>query len=333
MADLHVVILAGGGSSRLWPMCGDDSPKYMMQINGKSLIRHAWDRAYEFSVGKNIHVATSRKQSKLVIDELHHLLASNVIIEERQQDTAAAISQAVAAFPDDAWVLVIPADQIIEPSYAIAKAAHHAMMRKNAEQYIHLFGVHPDRPEGGFGYIQKMYSNDPDLLRTDVSPVGQFIEKPGEKQAERLIEKGWLWNSGCFLFTVNTFWKQMRMHLPEHVNYFKQGVQDIQIDKVSIDHGLIERLLHDCLRVVELDVKFDDIGTWEAAADQMHQTCYSIDGINNVGIGADVIVVGESNLIVVVRGKNVLVLKRGNGQTVKAAASYANLKESSNGRA
>lgn len=324
--SLFALILAGGASSRFWPLSGDEHPKYLLRPDGKeSLLELAWQRATACTEAANILVVTSKAQAEGVRRALPQLDAGNLCLEPTRRDTAAAIAlgcKAVAARDAAADVLVLNADTLIEPLDAFARAVNAARALPDYAGAIHVFGVKAARPEGAFGYIEPGSQVGP-----GVHAVASFVEKPGERAAE-LIKRGLLWNAGCFFFRLETFQREMATHLPALMDRLRPAgpgsvaEEDYNaLQSISIDYGLIEKARN--LRVALLDAEFDDIGTWDALLRRMPAGgAVSIGGTGNAALapGRTVAVVGESDLLVVAEGDKILVLKRGHGQQVKQAA-------------
>jgi mannose-1-phosphate guanylyltransferase len=334
MADatesLYALILAGGASSRFWPLSGDEHPKYLLRVGDDSLLELAWRRARACTEAERILVVTSGAQSHAVRETLHELPARNLCVEPARRDTAAAIAlgcKNVAARDAGADLLVLPADTLLEPTDALARGVSAARNAPGARDAIHVFGVKPGRPEGAFGHIQPAAEIAPGVFG-----VAKFIEKPGLERAREYNAAGWLWNAGCFLFSLAAFDRELRQHLPGHSTRLRpvtpEAVSEADyegLEAVSIDYGLIEKVAN--LRVIRLDAAFDDVGTWDALADRLPQgqgEAISVSGSGNLAVGdALVAVVGVSNLLVVAHGGRVLVLQRGHGQQVKEAARRA----------
>jgi mannose-1-phosphate guanylyltransferase len=329
MAELYCIILAGGASSRFWPLSGDQHPKYLLKPDGDhTLIELAWRRAAMCVDTSRIVVVTAGVQAHMIREALPDMQASMLCVEPARRDTAAAIAlgcKRVFALDPDADVLVMPADTLLEPAIALAQGVKLARAQGGYRDAIHVFGVNPARAEGGFGYIEPGEDVAPGVIK-----VRGFKEKPGAAQAAEFARRGYLWNIGCFLFSLGTFDRELRKHLPKHSTRLRPVLSDqpteqdyAMLDSISIDFGLIEKV--DNLRAVKLDAAFDDIGTWDALLNRLEKSgrgpeqATSVGGANNFAAGeaTSVAVVGESNLLIVVSGGNVLVLKRGHGQDVK----------------
>lgn len=335
LPDLYVIIMAGGASSRFWPLSGDAHPKYLLKPDGdRTLLESAWERATQCTDASKIIVVTTGPQAHLIRDALPMLEPANLCVEPARRDTAAAITlgvKRVHTLDADADVLVLPADTLLEPVEAMARGVRQARETDGYRDAIHCFGVAPTRPEPGFGYIEPGETLNGDVLR-----VTRFTEKPTPEKAREFVEAGFLWNIGCFLFALPTFERELATHLPDHSRRLKPAApgtppgEDYEaLESISIDFGVIEKAEH--LRAVRLRAEFDDIGTWDALLDRLEkagrtpQEAISVEGAANFAAGeADAVaVVGESNLLVVVSEGKVLVLKRGHGQDVKRAAQQA----------
>lgn len=334
MADLYAIILAGGASSRFWPLSGDEHPKYLLKPDGDhSLLQLAYTRALACTEAPRVLIVTNATQSRRIAAALADLPKENLLVEPARRDTAAAITLGVREIERrarDAHVLVLPSDQIIEPDAALAEGVKLARARADFGEFIHVFAIKPRRAEGGFGYIETG-----DEITPQLSAVRSFREKPGEEAARKLIEnKRNFWNAGCFLFALPTFDRELNKHMPSHSSRLRpagDGMIDPamyeQLEPISIDFGMLERC--QALRAILLDAEFDDIGTWDALLARLEKAgkppraALSVGGSRNnvVADGGELVgVAGDSDLLVVVNGKRVLVLKKGAGQSVKEIA-------------
>jgi mannose-1-phosphate guanylyltransferase len=273
-------------------------------------------------------VVTSGAQAHLVREALPGLDASMLCVEPARRDTAAAIAlgcKRVFALDADADVLVLPADTLLQPANALADGVKLARAQDGYREAIHVFAVNPARAEGGFGYIEPG-----EELAAGVVKVRGFKEKPGATQAAEFASRGYLWNIGCFLFSLATFDRELRKHLPAHSTRLRPVTPGAltetdyaDLDSISIDFGVIEKVEN--LRAIKMDDEFDDIGSWDALLARLERTggtigqAIKVGGSNNFAAGeaTTVAVVGESNLLVVISEGKVLVLKRGHGQEVK----------------
>lgn len=334
MAELFALILAGGASSRFWPLCGDEHPKYLLKPDGEhSLLHLAHARALACTEASRVLVVTTASQARRVAAALPALPAKNLLVEPARRDTAAAITLGVREIErraKDAHILVLPSDQIIEPDAALAEGVARARARGDFGEFIHVFAIAPRRAEGSFGYIETG-----DEITNRLHTVRAFREKPGDEGARRLLEnRRNFWNAGCFLFALPAFDRELNRHLPSHSSRLRpagDGMIDPaiyqELEPVSIDFGMMERCT--ALRAILIDADFDDIGTWDALLARLEKAgrppraALSVGGSRNnvVAEGGELVAVaGDSDLLVVVSGKRVLVLKKGAGQSVKEIA-------------
>jgi len=326
MTSLYALILAGGASSRFWPLSGDDHPKYLLRPDGaRSLIELAFERALACTgAASRVLVVTSQAQAAGLIAALPALPPENLCVEPARRDTAAAITlgcKSVAGRATGADLLVLPADTLIEPANALADAVRAARAAPGYEGAIHVFGVRPGHAEGGYGYIEPG-----DKVGDNVFAARSFVEKPGERAAD-LVARGFLWNAGCFLFRLETFERELSNHLPTHSARLRPAApgavtpEDYNgLQSISIDYGVIEKVRN--LRVATVEATFDDIGTWDALLRHGAGQAVIGTGAGNVAIapGRTVAVVGADDLLVVAEGDRILVMRKGAGQQVKKIA-------------
>ncbi|MCA8917706.1 MAG: hypothetical protein KDB32_01370, partial [Planctomycetes bacterium] len=285
-------------------------------------------RATQCTDASKVIVVTTAPQAHLIREALPGLESSNLCVEPARRDTAAAVTlgcKRVHALDADADVLVLPADTLLEPANALCDGVKSARETDAYREAIHVFGVKPASVHPGFGYIQPGGS-----LGHGVHKVSGFKEKPGVEQATEMLTQGYLWNIGCFLFALETYQRELHVHLPQHSSRLKPAEPEqvseqdyAELESISIDFGLIEKSSN--LRVVKLEAEFDDVGSWDALLNRLEKSgrppeqAITIGGAGNVAAGdaAQVAVVGESNLLVVISNGKVLVLKRGHAQDVK----------------
>ena len=201
--SLVPVILAGGDGTRLWPLSRNGSPKPFLKLFGdRTLIQQTVDRICSPHSGLGISrlvVVTAERNERLVRQQLNNIagVRLDVILEPCGRNTAPAVAAASAYLLKqcpNSTALVMPVDHFIaEPQMffdAVAQA-HQAVDHR----HVVTFGVRPDRPETGYGYIE--YENHPDVIK----PVKRFKEKPSINTARRYLKSGkHLWNSGIIVF-------------------------------------------------------------------------------------------------------------------------------------
>lgn len=275
MYKIQPVILAGGTGSRLWPLSRELYPKQLLQlIDETSLLQTTVLRVFGLAevlppllvVGEE-HRYITRSQ----VDDLGLDVDYNILLEPIGRNTAPAICGAVEYCAvdeaDDTILLVLPADHLILRKDAFQDVVTKAV-ELAAKGKIVTFGIEPQHPETGYGYIEQGEGDS----------VVSFREKPDFKTAKSYIEQGnYLWNSGMFAFSIKTFRKEMERLAPEMLACMKESVflgkRDGRFFRLnegamtrcpsdSIDYALMEKT--DCAAVVAADLDWSDIGSWHA---------------------------------------------------------------------
>ena len=192
------VILCGGAGSRLWPVSRELHPKTFIRLgDGQSLLQKAFLRGAVLSGVKEILTVTNRELFFKTEDEYREVnaggIATSFILEPFGRNTAAAIAtaalQIASAHGDDAIMLVLAADHLIADQGAFSDAVSEAIELAETGSLV-TFGIKPDAPETGYGYIE-----------SDGSKVLRFVEKPSLDVAQEYLASGnFLWNSGMFCF-------------------------------------------------------------------------------------------------------------------------------------
>ncbi|MCM1990521.1 mannose-1-phosphate guanylyltransferase [Oceanirhabdus seepicola] len=274
---LTILILAGGKGKRLAPLSTEEKPKQFLKFNNdKSLLQQTFNRA-EGIVGKeNVFVVTCQDYEDEVRSQLCNINYDNIIFEPHSRNTAPALLLGVMRIREkyeDAAVLVIPSDHIIDDSHKFYEDI------KNGQRYLEYndkaiitFGIKPNRPETAFGYIRY----NPHKYNERIYKCEEFVEKPSLERAIEYIDKGnYLWNSGMFLFRGENIIRLSKKFLPDTFKVLTDicMYQDHEynkilkekymlVDKVSIDYGIMEK--YDEIYVILSEFKWDDLGSFEA---------------------------------------------------------------------
>ena len=273
------VILAGGSGSRLWPLSRELYPKQLLNLYAeKSLLQSTFERLNKFIPSENIISVTNTKHNSNVRMQLGE--NSVILSEPISKNTAPAIALSVKYImensSEDETVLVVPSDLLIENNEKFAHSVLEA--QKYVEQgYIVTFGIKPNYPETGFGYIQ-----------AENNKVTSFTEKPNKETAEKYLQAGnYFWNSGIFMFKASTIIEEFEKHCPEisqiikNIKCTNDSVAFNEFDKmpnISIDYALMEK--SENIAMVELMSDWKDLGSW--------QSIYEVspkDENNNVFVG------------------------------------------------
>ncbi len=273
--NIQPVILAGGTGSRLWPLSREYYPKQVINLTGnRSLLQTTLARVNRLPgvlspilvVGEE-HRFLTRNQ----VDELDLFSSYHILLEPIGRNTAPAVCGAAIYaqkyIKKDAVLLVLPADHLIANHEAFVEAVEEAVALAQDGGFV-TFGIVPDRPETGYGYI----------LRGSGSDVKSFVEKPDHVTAVRYVDSGdYFWNSGMFAFPQKELVKELGNFTPDIVKQMTVAVDKGQADGVffrfekdaikscpsdSIDYALMERT--SSAKVIEARFGWSDIGSWQA---------------------------------------------------------------------
>jgi mannose-1-phosphate guanylyltransferase/mannose-6-phosphate isomerase len=263
------IILCGGEGTRLWPESRKKHPKQFIKINGKSLLKHAIDRVSGINFDP-ISICSNSNFLDQIKEETKNINCK-IFVEPDKKNTAAAI---LAAINDDDLafyqpILIISSDHIIQKKIVfqrqIKKLSLHLDMYK-----IFIFGVKPDYPETGYGYL---YSKK---INKNFNKVIKFIEKPNLSRAKKLIKNNnYLWNSGMFLSNKSALLNefsvlQTKLALQVCDSYinakFTKNIVELQnkyyskIKSISFDHAILEKSNN--VFSTKLLSDWKDVGSW-----------------------------------------------------------------------
>ena len=285
---MHIVIIAGGTGSRLWPLSREAHPKPFIRMeDGLSLLQKTYLRGQMAGFVESVTTVTNRELFFLTEDHYQELKPAqplHYLLEPFGRNTAPAIAAAALEINkhhgDDAIMLVLPADHLIQNQQSFIDAVSEAHSAALKGQLV-TFGICPTHPETGFGYIELH-----DIAQSSNSQaVKRFVEKPALEQAEQYLEGGkHLWNSGMFCFRVGTFIDEMATHAPAILEGVTQTLANAQrsvgeghtvtrlcadtfgaVEDESIDYALMEKSSK--VSVVPCNLGWSDIGSWNAMAE------------------------------------------------------------------
>jgi mannose-1-phosphate guanylyltransferase len=332
------VILSGGSGTRLWPMSRPAMPKQLLALTAEeTMLQLTARRAHGEAFAAPIVVASARHADH-VDEQLAAVGAAPqaVILEPVARNTAPAIALAALAAGAEDALLVMPSDHVIA-DVAAFHTAIEAAMPLVAEGWLVTFGIAPDAPETGYGWIK---IGAP--LATGIHRVARFVEKPIRERAEEMLASGdHAWNGGIFLFRADIFLGELAAHAPGMLTAAQDAMRNAHRDgnriypdeaafaaspSDSIDYAVMERA--ERVAVVPVDMGWSDVGSWDAlhaisdrdAQGNAHQgEVLAIDTRDCLirSDGIRISAVGISDLIVVASGNDVLILPRGRSQEVK----------------
>lgn len=330
------VILCGGSGTRLWPISRTLMPKQFVKLfNGNSLFQLTTAR--NFKMCDRQLIVSNAEQYFLAIDQIEEMnleeYSANYLLEPVGRNTAPAIALSCFSLDPDEIVLVTPSDHLIKNEEAYLEAVNRAK-ELALEGNLVTFGIEPEYPETGFGYIE---ANGED--------VTSFKEKPDFKTAQAYVDAGnYYWNSGMFCFKAGVFLEELKQYTPniyetsllayENANNSKMtriSHDDMcNIPEESIDYAVMEQSQK--VKVVPSSIGWSDLGSFDALYDELPKDTdgntlntnhVSIGSKNNLIYGNErkIATVDIENMIIVDTGDALLISQKGSSQKVKAVVA------------
>lgn len=304
--DVHVVIMAGGIGSRLWPASTPERPKQFIDVlgTGRTLIQMTVDRFLRVCDIGNFWVVTSERYVGMVKEQLPGIPSDHILAEPEPRNTAPCIAYAcrkIAMRHPDANVIVTPSDALVTDVDAFSSAIMKAYAFTASSSSIVTVGIVPDRPETGYGYVCASGREHGKVVK-----VLAFKEKPDRKTAESYLAEGnYFWNAGIFVWNVKTIEEQLRKHAPGicdvmdmmSPSFYTDSEKDVlsehfrKCEKVSIDYAVMEK--SDDIYVISGEFGWSDLGSWSAVKDHLKP-----DAVGNAVVGESVVLSGCRNCIV-----------------------------------
>jgi mannose-1-phosphate guanylyltransferase/mannose-6-phosphate isomerase len=338
MSELRIVLLSGGSGTRLWPLSREAYPKQFLPLVGAdTMLQATWRRTTGLTDAPPIVVA-GEDHRFLVAEQLRQAGARSpeILLEPVGRNTAPAIAAAAlqaASGAHDPVLLVLPSDHVVRDRAAFEAAVREALPAAEAGGLV-TFGIVPDAPETGFGYIQATAGEG-------VRAVSRFVEKPDADTARSYLEAGgYYWNSGMFLFRASRFLDALGRFRPDILaavraafDAAKRDGDFVRLDpdafaacpSDSIDYAVMERT--DDARVLPVDIGWSDVGSWsalwdvsqrDAAGNAHHGDVIAIDSRNSYAHARRLVaLVGVDDLVVVETDDAVLVARKDRVQQVK----------------
>lgn len=353
---IYPVILSGGSGTRLWPLSRSVLPKQLLPlVTERTMLQETILRVSNWAEMMPPVIVCGNDHRFLVAEQLRQIGVepTAILLEPEGRNTAPAVASAalfLSGVDPEAVMLVLPADHVIGDASAFEKA-----VRLATQSAIHgalvTFGIVPDQPETGYGYIRR----HPVSSKIEgVYPVAEFVEKPNLETAQRFVSSGeYTWNSGIFVFRADAYLNELVKLRPDIAGACEKAMHDAYKDMTfcrlheasyltcpseSIDYAVMEKT--DKAAVVLADIAWNDVGSWSALSDVqeaddagnvMRGDVY-VDNVKNSLVRAEnrlVAVIGLDNIVVVETKDAVLITAKDQVQRVKNVVEHLKLKNRS----
>jgi mannose-1-phosphate guanylyltransferase/mannose-1-phosphate guanylyltransferase/mannose-6-phosphate isomerase len=344
------VLLCGGSGTRLWPLSRKSYPKQFVQLVGKKTLFQA---SAERLCGSNFAaplVLTGSDFRFVVTEQLATVGVDprGILIEPEGRNTAPAVLAAalwLQKTDPQSIMLVAPSDHVV-PDAETFQAAVAEGEKAACDGNLVTFGIKPDRPETGYGYLE--LDGDPSDSTPRAIPLKRFVEKPDSTTAGEMLASGnFLWNSGIFLFSVKAILDAFCQHCPALLAPVQaavdQGQPDLgflrldpaawaEAEEISIDYAVMEKAQN--LTVIPYASGWSDLGGWDAVwresgpnADGVvaYGNATAIDCRNSLLRSEDssmeLVGIGLQNIVAIAMPDAVLVADASRSQDVKTAVA------------
>ncbi len=336
MSKIFNVVLSGGSGTRLWPLSRKSNPKQFLRIFEKqSLLQHTITRNKELV--DDFLLLTNKDQIKEADNQIKELSESfaKVIIEPVGRNTAPAIALASLAVDPEDILFVTPCDHMITNDDTYKKCFKRALELAK-ENYLVTFGIKPQAPETGFGYIEHKGED-----------VVSFREKPDQKTAKDFINTGnFLWNSGMFCFKAKIFLEELEKHRKDIYETSLKAIETVELNTVdrnammaipdeSVDYAVFEK--SDRIKTISSAFEWTDLGTFDSLVDFFNKNPENIDcikrldGVNSEGSYAigdkKIFGLGLKDVIVIDTEDCIVILPKNESQNIKQLYNYISDKD------
>ncbi len=345
---IYPVLLCGGAGTRLWPLSRKSYPKQFSQLTGPESLFQASARRLSGEMFESPVVVTGSDFRFIVTEQLMEtgIDPGTILIEPEGRNTAPAILAAalhLETIDPDALMLVAPSDHVVKDVEAFHATVQEGVAAAREGQLV-TFGITPDRPETGYGYLEVDGE-----MREGAMKLRRFVEKPDAATARNMLAKGtYLWNAGIFLFSARAILDAFKAHLPDMIDPVTRAVRQARPDlgflrldpeawsdavDVSIDYGVMEKA--DNITVVPYRAGWSDLGGWDAVWREEGKAQGS-DVVVSRGAtaiecsdtllrseseGLEIVGIGLKNIIAVAMPDAVLVADMSRAQDVKQAVA------------
>ncbi len=341
--EVQPVLLSGGSGTRLWPLSREAYPKQFLPLVGDdTMLQATWRRVAALS--RRVPLVVANEEHRFLVAEQLRVIGAptpRIVLEPVGRNTAPAIAAAalIARLDGgDPLLLVLPSDHVVRDDAAFRAAVAVAAPAADAGALV-TFGIVPQAPETGFGYIQADAGEG-------VRKVLRFVEKPDAATAQGYLDDGgYYWNSGMFLFRASRYLEELGKYRPDilaaaraacaHLDRDGQlhDIEFLRLDRKafaaspseSIDYAVMEKT--DAAMVLPVDIGWNDVGSWSALWDVSEQDAdgnahhgdvIAVDTRNSYAYARRLVaLVGVDDLIVVETDDAILVAAKDKVQQVK----------------
>lgn len=322
---MKIVLLSGCSGWRLWPLSNESRSKQFLKLltgpdgTRESMLQRIKRQIVEAGIAeKNIYVVTAESQAHSIRSQIGDEIKT--IIEPERRDTFPAIAMACVSLylkekmPIDDTVVVLPVDTFAENGfYELIGVIDKTV--QNEECDMAILGTNPTYPSAKYGY----------MVPDSNSYVSEFVEKPSEDDARRLIDKGALWNMGAVGFKLSYAIDELRKYVSDKalssIETFRNEFSNLP--QISFDYEVLEKATN--VKVIRYDGQWKDLGTWNTLTEEMTETnigqsrqgeeCENVHVINELSI--PILTLGAKDLVVAASPDGILVSDKHKSSYIK----------------
>lgn len=298
----HIVIMAGGVGSRIWPMSVENKPKQFIDVLGvgRSLLQLTYDRFKGLCPNENVWIVTNKKYDAWIKEQLPEVPAENILLEPCRRNTApciAYVSWHIKAKDPKANLVITPSDHIVMDTAEFRRVITQCLKFTSETDAILTLGMKPNRPETAYGYIQTDLSSSSPRNK-EIFRIDTFREKPDLQTAQKYIQQNnFFWNAGIFIWSVSTIVNAFRIYSPAISKIFENMLSIYGTDKeqemidlhypecenISVDYAIMEKAEE--IFVCPANFGWSDLGSWSSL--YMH-TRHDLYGNSLIGTNINV---------------------------------------------
>lgn len=333
----YCLILAGGNGSRLWPVSRTTYPKQFMDLlgTGRTLLQQAYDRVAQFIDPSHIYISTNVQYLPIVYEQLPQVDDVHILEEPLRRGTLASVAWGTVVIAKEnpkARIFVSPSDHLIMKEADFEKDVLSAMDFVGKNDCLLVTGMHPTRPETGYGYLQ---IDDDRQVGERIYPVRSFTEKPNEEFANIFLQEGsFYWNTGLFYFNVDVMLRKLYDLVPEYQVEIPRMMAEAEfadpksvpdffsrLPNLNVDVSILEK--SDNVYMQQGHFEWADLGTWASIYDDapgdeegnvlLNTKAYLYESQNNIirlPKGRTAVVKGLSDYVIAEEGEILMICPR-----------------------